>query len=71
MPKFSVAFVAPTDTTPLRHRIIEAADQEGALRTFFNDEASSFYSNDDQGFHYFKEDFSDALTLSGSIIALG
>jgi hypothetical protein len=68
MPKFSIAFISPGPEKPLRHRIIEESDQETAVRKFFEEETVEFYSNDDQGYHYFKEDFFDAST--GSLITL-
>ena len=70
MSKFAVAFVAPTEKSPLRHRILDAADKETALRAFFTDEAAEFYSNDENGYMYFREDFSDVSNPSGSVIAL-
>jgi hypothetical protein len=69
MPKFSIAFVTPESTKPLKHRIIEGDDQEGALRKFFEEETAEYYSNDEQGFHYFKEDFFDNVGTMGSCIA--
>ena len=71
MPKFAIAFVAPAENSQLKHKIIDGADQEGALKTFFSEEAVEYYSADDQGFYYFKEDFFDATTPSGSIIQCG
>ena len=71
MPKFSIAFVAPADAKPLRHRIIESADQESALKTFFEEETGDFYSNDEQGYFYFKDDFLDASNGLGSVIVCG
>jgi hypothetical protein len=68
MSKFSIAFVAPEEEKPLKHRILESNDQETALKLFFEEEISEFYSNDDQGYHYFKEDFFDTSTGVGSII---
>ena len=68
MSKFSIAFIVPAKNSPLRHKLIEAADQDSALRSFFNDNASEFYSADDQGFFYFKEDFFDETNASGSLI---
>ncbi len=68
MSKFSIAFIVPSKTSPLRHRIIEGQDQDTALRSFFNEEAAEFYSNDDQGFFYFKEDFFDETNASGNVI---
>jgi hypothetical protein len=69
MPKFSIAFIAPGESSQLKHPIIEGADQETALRSFFNEEAAEYYSNDDQGYFYFKEDFFDQTLPSGSIIS--
>lgn len=70
MARFAIAFIAPTDKTPLKHQVVEAADQETALRSFFGAEAAEFYSNDDQGYFYFREDFSDRTNPGGSIIAI-
>ena len=53
-----------------RHRIIEGETKEAALRRFFEEELKEFYSEDDQGFFYFKEDFFDDRVQSGSIIEI-
>jgi hypothetical protein len=68
MPKFSIAFIVPTKASPLRHRIVESQDQDSALKAFFTDEAAEYYSADDQGFFYFKEDFFDEVNASGSVL---
>jgi hypothetical protein len=68
MSKFSIAFISPAKVNPLRHRIIESQDQDSALKSFFSEEAAEFYSDDDQGFFYFKEDFFDETNTSGSVI---
>jgi hypothetical protein len=68
MPKFSIAFVAPTAENALRHCIIESPDKDSALKEFFAKEVSEFYSGNEQGYHYFKEDFLDSKAASGSII---
>jgi hypothetical protein len=68
MPKFSIAFIAPSKVSALKHRIIESQDQDSALKSFFSEEASEYYSDDDQGFFYFKEDFFDETNPSGSVI---
>jgi len=68
MPKYAIAFITPTKGAALRHRIMDGENRDSALRRFFNEEASEFYSNDDQGFYYFKEDFFDEVTGAGSII---
>ncbi len=68
MPKFSVVFLAPGEKNQFIHRIIESTDKDSALRTFFTEETTEFYSNDEQGYYYFKEDFFDTSNPSGSII---
>ncbi|MBN1981299.1 MAG: hypothetical protein JW795_07205 [Chitinivibrionales bacterium] len=68
MAKFSIAFITPQQKNQLKHRIVEGPDQETALRSFYNDELTEFYSDDDQGYHYFKEDFFDSENPGGSII---
>jgi hypothetical protein len=70
MPNFSIAFVAPSKNAQLCHRIIEADNKETALRRFFQEELKEYYSEDDQGFFYFKEDFTDDRTHIGSMIEL-
>jgi hypothetical protein len=70
MPRFAVAFVAPSENGQLLHHVIESADKESALKSFFTEFASEYYSNDEQGYHYFKEDFFDEVAAGGSIIEL-
>ena len=70
MAKFSIAFILPADKDPLCHKIVDGETRDAALRKFFNENISEFYSNDDQGFYYFKEDFFDEATATGSIIEL-
>ena len=70
MHRYAIAFIAPTDKLPLRHKILQSEDKDSALRDFFNQEVSEFYSNDEQGFYYFKEDFYDESTAAGSILEL-
>ncbi len=68
MPKYSIAFVAPTEEKALKHRFVEGADVESALKTFFKDELVEYYSDNEQGYHYFREDFFDEALASGSIL---
>ena len=68
MPKYSVVFITPGEKNRLAHRILESQDQDSALKTFFSEETTDYYSNDDQGFFYFKEDFFDTSNPTGSII---
>ena len=70
MPRYAIAFIAPTTTSQLRHKVMENDSKDSALRSFFKEEAVEFYSNDEQGFHYFKEDFFDENSSSGSIIEI-
>jgi len=70
MPKFSIAFIAPTEVKPLNHKIVESDTRDAALRKFFNENVSEHYSNDEQGYYYFKEDFYDEDSGTGSIIEL-
>jgi hypothetical protein len=70
MPRYAIAFVIPEEPAQLRQRIVENETKEAALRLFFNEEVKEFYSDDDQGFYYFKEDFYDEKTRSGSIIEI-
>jgi len=70
MPKFAIAFVVPADNTPLCHKIVESETKDAALRKFFTDNVSEHYSNDEQGYYYFKEDFYDEETNAGSMIEL-
>jgi hypothetical protein len=68
MPKYSIAFIAPTDQRALKHRILQSPDVESALKTFFKEELVEFYSDNEQGYHYFREDFYDESLASGNII---
>lgn len=70
MPRFAVAFVTPSENGQLLHRVIENTDKETALRSFFNEFAHEYYSADEQGYHYFKEDFFDDVAAGGSIIEI-
>jgi hypothetical protein len=68
MPKFAIAFVVPESQKAIRHRIIEGSDQDAALSVFFKEELTDLYSDDDRGRYYFKEDFFDSTSPSGSIL---
>ena len=70
MSKYAIAFIVPSETSQLCHRIVEGDTKETALRRFFDDDVKGCYSEDDQGFFYFKEDFFDEQARSGSIIEL-
>ena len=66
--KYSIAFISPGNN--LMHRIIEAPDQDKALRHFFDEINLASYSRDDDGFYYFREDFFETKPKSGSILEL-
>ena len=68
MPKFSIAFISPGGN--LMHRLVEGADQETALRAFFNEINLASYSRDDEGYSCFKEDFFETKPRSGSLLPL-
>jgi len=70
MSKYAVAFIVPSKTIRLCHRIVEGDTKEAALRKVFDEELKECYSDDDQGFFYFKEDFFDEHAPSGSIIEI-
>lgn len=70
MPKFAIAFITPTSTARLSHKLVDGENKDSALRKFFTDNVSEHYSNDEQGFYYFKEDFYDEETGAGSIIEI-
>ena len=70
MAKFSLAFIIPSDKSQLKHFIAEGIDQDSILKKFFTEQLTPFYSDDEQGYHYFLEDFFDAENPSGSIITL-
>lgn len=69
MPKYSIVFILPVEKKQLKHRIIESNDMESALKIFFAEEIIDFYTSDEQGFFYFKQDFYDSSNPSGSIIS--
>ncbi len=71
MPKYAIAFIVPVEKNALRHSIIDSVDKESALKEFFKTEINDFYSTDEQGFYYFKEDFFDTETGAGSILKCG
>jgi len=70
MSKYVIAFVTPTKKIQLRHKIVEGENKDSALKKFFIENASEFYSNDEHGYLDFKEDFFDEANGSGSIIEL-
>lgn len=68
MATYSIAFVTSSNKRPLRHKIVEGENREAALRSFFTENVSDDYSDDEKGFLYFKEDFFEDGV--GSVIEL-
>ncbi|OGS36459.1 MAG: hypothetical protein A2293_00040 [Elusimicrobia bacterium RIFOXYB2_FULL_49_7] len=68
MNKYSIAFLSPGNN--LLHRIVMAKNEEEALRTFFNEIKLASYTQDDEGFFYFKEDFTFGDRPAGNVIKL-
>lgn len=68
MNKYSIAFISPGNN--LLHRIVMAKTEEEALITFFREIKLASYTQDDEGFYYFKEDFTFGERPAGSVIKL-
>ncbi|HKP96615.1 MAG TPA: hypothetical protein VJ385_12725 [Fibrobacteria bacterium] len=68
MPRYAIAFITPKPS--LVHQVVEMDSRESALRFFFNQYVTHGYSQDSEGFSYFKEDFSDAENPLGSMVEL-
>jgi hypothetical protein len=68
MNKYSIAFLSPGNN--LLHRIVMAKNEDEALLTFFREIKLASYTQDDEGFYYFKEDFSFGERPAGSVIKL-
>ena len=68
MPRYSIAFITPKPS--LIHQVVEMDSRESALRFFFNQFVTYGYSQDSEGFSYFKEDFSDSENPLGSMVEI-
>lgn len=68
MPKYVIAFITPKPS--LVHEVVELDSRDSALRFFFNQFIMVGYSQDDEGFSYFKEDFFDPESPLGHILEL-
>ena len=67
MPRYAIAFI--TAKPSLIHRLVEMDSREAAFRAFFNDHvASEGYTEDAEGFAYFREDFDNPEDPMGSIL---
>jgi hypothetical protein len=65
MPQYTIAFFS--DQTGICQKKVEAESREKALRLFF-DKNTTGYSQNDEGFVYFCEDFEDADRPLGAIL---
>jgi hypothetical protein len=68
MNKYSIAFISPGGN--LLHRLVMAKNEDEALRTFFKEVNLASYSQDEDGFYYFKEDFSYGERPAGNILQI-
>lgn len=68
MPRYAIAFYSPKPA--LIHQVVEMDSRDSALRYFFNTYVKEGYSQDTEGFSYFKEDFADAQEPMGNILEI-
>jgi len=68
MPRYAIAFM--TEKPSLIHRFVEMDSREAALRFFFSNYVGEFYSPDEEGFSYFKDDFFHADTPMGNVLEI-
>jgi hypothetical protein len=66
MPRYAIA--VPTSKQKVLQKIVEGEGQEDAMKKFFFENMADQYSNDDQGYFYFKEDNFDPKGPMGSIL---
>jgi hypothetical protein len=66
MPRYAIAFV--TAKPALVHQLVEMDSREAAMRVFFTRYAASQgYTDDNEGYAYFLEDFNNPEEPMGSI----
>jgi hypothetical protein len=66
MPKYAIAFV--TSKPVLIHHLVALDSREAALRFFFKQYLGDAYSQDEEGFTYFKDDFFNADSPMGHVL---
>jgi hypothetical protein len=67
MPRYALAFITPKST--LVHALVEMDSREAALRSFFLEHlAGKHYTQDDEGYSYFSEDFNNPDEQQGSLL---
>ncbi len=68
MPKYAIAF--KPDGQVFVHKTVETDTEQSAIRFFFDQHITEDYTQDDEGFNYFYEDFTDTDSPMGSIIQI-
>lgn len=66
MPRYAIAFM--TAKPSLIHHFVDMDSRESALRFFFQNYVGDAYSQDEEGFSYFKEDFFQADPPMGHVL---
>ncbi len=69
MARYAIAVAMPGGNKVIQ-KIFEGEGQEDALKKFFVEHMASNYSDDDQGYFYFKEDYFDPKAPVGSIVEI-
>jgi hypothetical protein len=68
MPRYAIAIAA--EKSKVLQKLVEGEGQEDALKKFFFDHMTAHYSNDEQGYFYFREDFFEPSAPIGSILEI-
>ena len=66
MPRYAVAVIAPKNK--ILQKVVDGEGQEDALKKFFAEQMFNHYTNDEQGYFYFKEDYFDPQEPLGSVL---
>lgn len=66
MPRYAIAFV--TAKPSLIHQLVSMDSREAALRYFFKQYIGDAYSQDEEGYAYFKDDFFNADSPMGHVL---
>lgn len=68
MPRYAIAVIS--SKSKVVHKIVEGEGRDAALKKFFEENMADQYSNDDQGYYYFKEDYFDPHGPIGSMLEI-
>ena len=68
MPKYVLAF--HIQNQDFIHKVVEMDTKDSALRFFFQNYIGDTYTQDDEGFNYFLEDFNDPDAPQGNLLEL-